>query len=48
MKDWIKKLDAFLVLNDKEILDNSGNVSRKDMDQKVRGELERFNHKQLE
>lgn len=47
MKDWIQKLDAFLVLNDKEILDNSGNVSRKDMEQKVRGELERFNRVEL-
>lgn len=43
MKDWIGKLDAFLVLNDKEILNKSGNVSRKNMEQKVRLELERFN-----
>lgn len=43
MNDWIQKLDAFLVLNDKEILDNSGKISRKDMEQKVRKELERFN-----
>ncbi len=47
MKDWIKKLDNFLILNDKEILDNSGSVSRQDMEQKVRAELERFNQKQL-
>ena len=47
MKNWIKKLDDFLILNDKEILGDSGNVSRKNMEQKVRGELERFNHKQL-
>lgn len=47
MKDWIKKLDAFLVLNDKEILYSSGNISRKDMEQKVRGELEQFNLKNL-
>ncbi len=45
MKDWIQKLDAFLVLNDKEILDNSGSLSRKDMENKVRNELERFNRK---
>lgn len=43
MKDWIQKLDAFLVLNDKEILEGWGNVSHKDMEQRVRGELERFN-----
>jgi len=47
MKDWIVKLDDFLVLNDKEILDNSGNVSHKEMEQKVREELTRFNQKQL-
>ncbi len=45
MKDWIQKLDAFLVLNDKEILDGSGNISRKDMEQRVRSELQRFNLK---
>ncbi|MBI4272392.1 virulence RhuM family protein [Candidatus Uhrbacteria bacterium] len=47
MKDWIQKLDNFLTLNDKEILDDAGNVSRKDMELKVRSELERFNQKQL-
>jgi hypothetical protein len=47
MKDWIQKLDAFLILNDKEILGSSGSVSRKDMEHKVRGELERFNRGQL-
>ncbi|MDO8490036.1 MAG: RhuM family protein [bacterium] len=47
MKDWIQKLDSFLILNDKEILDDAGNVSRKDMELKVRSELERFNQKQL-
>lgn len=43
MNDWIKKLDAFLVLNDKEILGDSGDISRKDMEKKVRKELEKFN-----
>lgn len=47
MKDWIQKLDNFLILNDKEILDDAGSVSRKDMEQKVRTELARFNQKQL-
>ena len=27
MKDWIKKLDAFLQFNEKDILQNSGKVS---------------------
>jgi len=47
MKDWIQKLDSFLILNDKEILGSSGSVSRKDMEHKVRAELERFNRVQL-
>lgn len=47
MKDWIAKLDDFLILNDKEILDNSGSVSHKEMEQKVRAELAKFNQKQL-
>ena len=44
MVDWIAKLDAFLVLNDKEILGGTGKVSRIRMEKKVRAELERFNH----
>ncbi|MFA6537343.1 MAG: RhuM family protein [Patescibacteria group bacterium] len=48
MKDWIAKLDDFLTLNDKEILNNIGEVSHKEMEQKVRDELARFNQKQLE
>jgi len=47
MKDWIRKLDGFLILNDKEILGEPGNVSRKIMEQKVRRELEVFNQRQL-
>src|SRR3989344_7067889 len=47
MTDWIQKLDNFLILNDKEILDHAGGVSHKEMEQKVRRELERFNQKQL-
>ena len=47
MKDWIFKLNDFLVLNDKENLDNPGNVSRSEMELKVRDELARFNQRQL-
>jgi len=47
MKDWIKKLDGFLALNDKEILGKTGEVPRKIMEQKVREELKTFNQKQL-
>ena len=47
MRDWIRKLDDFLILNDKEILNNAGNVSREDMEQRVRQELAKFNQKEL-
>ncbi|MCK5211229.1 virulence RhuM family protein [Candidatus Parcubacteria bacterium] len=47
MKDWIKKLDGFLILNDKEILNNSGNVSHENMELKVRKELKKYNRKAL-
>ena len=43
MKSWLEKLNAFLALNDKEILQNSGSVSHLKMEKKVRRELERFN-----
>lgn len=48
MRDWIQKLDNFLILNDKEILADSGGVSHKEMEQKVREELAKYNRKTLE
>jgi len=42
MSDWIKKLDGFLLLNEKKILEGSGTVSRKSMEHKVREELKRY------
>jgi len=45
MKNWIKKLDDFLILNEKEILKDAGNISRLEMEKKVRGELEKYNRK---
>jgi len=47
MKNWIAKLDDFLVLNEKEILKNSGIVSHLDMEKKVRTELKKFNERKL-
>jgi hypothetical protein len=47
MKDWNKKLDEFLVLNEKEILKNSGKVSRQAMEDKVRDELKKYNRREL-
>jgi len=47
MKNWIQKLDDFLVLNEKEILQDSGDVSHLKMEKKVREELEKYNQKRL-
>jgi len=47
MKDWIQKLDDFLVLNEKEILQNAGNISHLEMEKKVRTELEKYNQKKI-
>jgi len=47
MKDWVKKLDGFLILNDKDILDNAGEVSHQEMEEKVREELSKYNRKAL-
>jgi hypothetical protein len=47
MKDWKQKLDGFLILNDKEILKDAGNISRLEMEKKVRDELEKYNQKKL-
>lgn len=47
MRDWIAKLDGFLILNEKEILQNAGNVSHGEMEKKVREELERYNRKSI-
>ena len=43
MTTWIKKLDGFLVLNEKQILRDAGTVSHKDMEKKVRDELKKYN-----
>ncbi|MFA6919319.1 MAG: RhuM family protein [Patescibacteria group bacterium] len=47
MKNWNQKLDSFLTLNEKEILQNAGDVSRLEMEKKVRDELKKYNQKKL-
>jgi len=47
MKDWIKKLDAFLVFNEKKVLNDAGDVSHENMEEKVRLELAKYNQKML-
>jgi hypothetical protein len=47
MKDWIKKLDDFIVFNEKKLLSNAGSVSHTNMEEKVRTELAKYNQKRL-
>jgi len=47
MKDWIHKLDDFLVLNEKKILQSAGDISHLKMEKKVREELKKYNQKRL-
>lgn len=42
MADWITKLHGFLTLNDREILQGAGKVSRKDADTKALAEFEKY------
>jgi hypothetical protein len=43
MSDWLKKLDGFLVLNEKKILTHAGKVSHKEMEERVRKGLAAYN-----
>jgi hypothetical protein len=43
MKGWIEKLDAFLSINDREILENAGKISHEVAKQIVDEEYEKFN-----
>tara|TARA_R110001592_G_scaffold127495_2_gene339320 strand:+ start:2454 stop:2717 length:264 start_codon:yes stop_codon:yes gene_type:complete len=47
MADWKTKLDAFLQFNDREILDNAGNISAALAKEQAEGEYERFNARRL-
>lgn len=42
MADWITKLHGFLTLNDRDILQGMGKVSRKDADTKALAEFEKY------
>lgn len=42
MADWITKLHGFLTLNDRDILQGAGKVSRKDADTKALAEFEKY------
>lgn len=47
MRDWKQKLDGFLILNEKEILKDGGNISHFEMEKKIREELKKYNQKRL-
>ncbi|MDR2646098.1 MAG: virulence RhuM family protein [Holosporaceae bacterium] len=42
MKDWIAKLDDFLKLNGRELLDNAGTISKLDADNKALAEYAKY------
>lgn len=45
MKDWIKKLEGFLILNNRKILQNKGNISHKQAKQLAENNYDKFNEK---
>lgn len=47
MKNWVEKLDDFLRLNEKEILQHKGSISKKLADKKAAKEFNKFKSKQL-
>jgi len=47
MKDWITKLNGFLTLNDREILEHAGRISHELAKEKAKTEYEIYNTKQL-
>ncbi|MCF8089993.1 MAG: virulence RhuM family protein [Desulfotignum sp.] len=47
MKDWIKKLDAFLNINDRDVLRHAGKISHEMAKQLAEDEYDRFHAKRL-
>ena len=47
MNDWIKKLDGFLTINDRDILDHAGKISHEMAKQLAEGEYDKFNKKRV-
>ena len=47
MGDWIKKLDAFLTLNERDILAHAGAISHEMAKELAEGEYEKFNRKRI-
>ena len=42
MEDWAKRLDTFLDLDDRQILDSAGRISRAQADEHALSEFEKF------
>ena len=42
MKDWIKKLDGFLSINDRDILNHAGKISHEAAKQTAENEYKKF------
>jgi hypothetical protein len=47
MADWIKKLDAFLTVNEREILTHAGRISHEMAREMAEAEYEKFNRKRI-
>jgi hypothetical protein len=46
MQDWIKKLDEFLTISEKQLLHSAGTVSAKQAEQKALEEYEKYRQEQ--
>ena len=47
MADWIKKLDAFLTVNEREILTHAGRISHEMAKEMAEAEYEKFNRERI-
>jgi len=48
MKDWISKLNDFMTLNDKEILEHAGKISAKMAKELAESKYEKFSKNRIE
>ena len=47
MTDWVKKLDGFMTLNDRDILDHAGKVSHQMAKELAESEYDKFHQQRL-
>ena len=47
MADWVKKLDAFLTLNEREILTHAGRISQEMAKEMAETEYAKFNRERI-